>query len=177
MEQRGSGLQHNRSGDHWPTGSLRHNDDYLMLHGSGGHPGQPIHLPIVGYTIQVDDGAGLYRLSNSSIAKSDGVSSYNEDGLRVLVYLNNTLLSPSTNVGTNGLLTNFDRDLGQLGVGDKIWVMVSPLSTQDYDGFNNFDFTIQKLTDIASTPEPGTASLLLIALAGCHTRRRRKVNL
>ena len=74
-------------------------------------------------------------------------------------------------------MTNFDRDLGQLKVGDKIWVMVSPLSTQDYDGFHNFDFTIQKLTDIASTPEPGTASLLLIALAGCHMRRRRKVNL
>ena len=154
-----------------------HNDDYLLLQASGGHPGKPNYLPIVGYTIQPDDGAGLYRLSDSSIAKADKIKSKNEDDLGVLVYLNNTQFPPAKIAATNGLATSFDRDLGQLKVGDKIWVMVSALKTQNFDAFNKFDFSVQKLTTVAPIPEPGTASLLLIALAGCHIRRRRKVNL
>ena len=159
-----------------PSGNQTHNDDYLVLFGNGGHPGKPNYLPIIGYTIQPDDGAGPYRLFDSSIAKWDSVLSNNEDGLGVLVYLNNTQFPPAKIVGTNGLTSTFDRDLGQLNVGDTIWVMVSALNTQYYDLFHKFDFSVQKLTALAPVPEPGTASLLIIALAGCHLRRRRRAS-
>jgi hypothetical protein len=139
-----------------------------------GSPGKPNYLPIIGYTIQADDGGGLYRLTNSSIAKWDGVLSKNEDGLGVLTYINNSLLPPAKIVGTDGLSANFDRDLGELRVGDKIWVMISALKNQNFDAFRNFDFTIQKLTSIAAVPEPGTASLLVIALGGIRFRQPRR---
>jgi hypothetical protein len=158
-----------------PGKKKTHNDDYLVLQAGGGHPGKPNYLPISGYTIQPDDGAGLYRLFDSSIAKWDGLLSKNEDGLGVLVYLNNTLLPPAKTVATNGLEASFDRDLGQLKVGDTIWVMVSSLKTQNYDGFHSFDYTIQKLSAVAPIPEPGTVSLFLIALAGLHVGQRRRV--
>jgi hypothetical protein len=116
-------------------------------------------------------------LADSSISKWDSVLSNNEDGLGVLMYLNNTQFPPANIVGTNGQIVNFDRDLGQLNVGDKIWVMISALNTQYYDGFHNFDFSIQKLSAVSPIPDPATASLLLIALAGCKLRRRRKVTL
>jgi hypothetical protein len=160
-----------------PANNKTHNDDYLVLHASGGHPGKPNYLPIVGYTIQPDDGAGAYRLSDSLIAKWDSVLSKNEDGLGVLVYLNNTQFPPAKIVATNGLASSFDRDLGQLNVGDTIWVMISALNTQYYDQFHKFDFTVQKLSAVAPIPEPGTMTLLLIALAGSHVSRRRKGNL
>ena len=159
-----------------PVKKKTHNDDYLMLQASGGHPGKPNYMPVIGYTIQSEDGAGLYHLSGSSIAKSDGFLSSNEDGLAVYTYLNNTLLTPSKTVATNGLVTNFDRDLGQLKVGDKIWLAVSPLKTHNFDGFRHFDFTIQRLSSITPIPEPGTASLLLIALAGYYGRRQRRTS-
>jgi hypothetical protein len=157
-----------------PAKKKTHNDDYLTLNLGGGHPGKPNYMPVIGYTIQADDGTGLYRLTNSSIAKSDGILSKNEDGLGVYVYLNNTLLTPSKTIATNGLVTNFDRDLGELKVGDKIWVAVSPLKTQNFDAFRNFDFTIQRLTAVAPIPEPGTAALLVIGFAACCWRRRRR---
>jgi hypothetical protein len=157
-----------------PAKNTTHNDDYLMLQASGGHPGKPNYMPVIGYTIQPDDGAGHYRLSGSSIAKWDGILSSNEDGLAVYTYLNNTLLTPSRTVATNGLVTNFDRDLGQLNVGDKIWLAISPLKNQYFDGFHNFDFTVQRLTSITPIPEPGTATLLVTALAACCWRGRRR---
>jgi hypothetical protein len=156
-----------------PSNNITHNDDYLMLYASGGHPGKPNYLPIIGYTIQPDDGAGAYRISDSSIAKWDSMVSTNEDGVGVMVYLNNTILPPAKVAGTNGQVVNFDRDLGQLNVGDKIWVMISAINNQNYDSFKNFDFSIQKLSAVLPIPEPATASLLLIALAGCNLRRRR----
>ena len=82
--------RYNTTGAATPVpGSTSHNDDYLSLSASGGHPGHPNYLPIVGYTIQAEDGAGLYRIAESSIAKLDGILSPDEDGLEVMVYLNN----------------------------------------------------------------------------------------
>ena len=140
-----SAQAYNTTGGVTPTpGKKTHNDDYLMLTASSGHPGRPNYSPIAGYTIQADDGAGLYRLFDTSIHKADGVLSSNEDGLAVLVYVNNALLGSAQNVSTNGLLAKFDRELGQLNVGDTIWVMIDPLKTQSYDAFANFNFAIQK---------------------------------
>ena len=159
-------------------GSKTHNDDYLQLAAGWGHPGKPKYMPIAGYTIQEEDGAGIYRLIDSAIQKIDGTTSKNEDGLGVLVYLNNTLIgSSAASVATNGALANFDRELGNVNVGDTIWVMIDPLKSQSYDSFMNFDFSLQKLVPIEGglaamslmaigVPEPSSAAVLLTALVG-----------
>ena len=157
--------------------SKTHIDDYLSLTATGGHPGRPKYLPIAGYTIQADDGAGLYRLADSSIRKIDSLLSSSEDGLQVLVYVNNTLFGSAQSVSTSGQLASFNRELGQLNVGDTIWVMVDPLKNQLYDSFTGFDFAIQKAIPMVqlgiggAVPEPSTAVLLLMALAGYRLRR------
>jgi hypothetical protein len=168
-----------------PDGKKFHDDDYLHLSATGGHPGSPSHVPIAGYTIQQEDGAGLYRIADSSIKKFDGVFSTNEDGLQVQVYVNNSLLD-TTGVSTDGQLASFDHELGELNVGDTVWVMVNPLSSNYYDYFTSFDFLIQKGLPLAlssmldsenvasAVPEPSTACMFLLALAcfGCNQRRR-----
>ncbi|HEY4234854.1 MAG TPA: hypothetical protein VGM76_15585 [Lacipirellulaceae bacterium] len=157
-----------------------HNDDYLSLTAGGGHPGRPKYLAIVGYTVQADDGAGSYQIGNSSITKDDAVASSGEDGIQVLIYVNNKQLG-SQQVLTNGQLATFNYTLGQLNVGDTVWVMVDPLKNQNYDAFTNFDFAIQKLVpaaqlvqaaaihsslslSAAGVPEPGSATLLAMGL-------------
>jgi hypothetical protein len=143
-------------------------------------------MPIVGYTIQADDGAGLYRLVDSAIQKTDGTTSSKEDGLGVLVYLNNTLLGAETSVSTNGSVASFDRDLGQLNVGDTVWVMIDPLKSQSYDAFMGLDFSLQRAVELTTMgmaglslsavaiPEPSSTALAIAALAGCGWRRRRQ---
>ncbi len=130
-----------------------HDDDYLMLHENFGHPGRGAYAPIVGYTIQADDGAGLYRLVASSITKGDDVSMNGEDGLAVSVYLNNTLLGTPVTVSTTGAMADFNRNLGQLAVGDTVYVAIGSAGNQSYDLFRNFDFTIQRGV-LSSDPPP-----------------------
>jgi hypothetical protein len=165
--------------------------DTLLLQASGGHPGKSNFLPIIGYTVQADDGAGLYRMINSSIAKTDGIHSKKEDGLGVFVHVNNASVGPTQLVSTNGLISTFDRELGHLNVGDTVWVMVNPLKSHKFDWFNRFDFTIEKFAAITAPvpeenpsgdpdvtggtlPEPGTALLVLMALGGLQWIRRRR---
>ena len=163
--------------------------DFLTLQQDGGHPGNPGFSPIAGYTIQAEDGDGLYRLTDTSIQKLDTVASYNEDPLSLLVYVNNTLVGNAQTVSTSGLATSFGRELGQLNVGDTVWVAIDPLTTNWYDGFTNFNFSIQKsmpnlaggtmmtmssVMTVAEVPEPGTAAMLLAALAGDYLLRRRR---
>ena len=165
-------------------GKKTHNDDYLQLNADWGHPGKPNYMPVAGYTIQAEDGAGLYRLIDSSIQKTDGTTSSKEDGLGVLVYLNNTLLGSAASVATNGALASFDRELGQLNVGDTIRVMIDPLKSQGYDAFMNFDFSLQKAVPLAGmaamslmadpVPEPTSAALLLTAVIGIGLQRRQQ---
>lgn len=165
-------------------GKKSHNDDYLQLGEGSGHPGKPKYMPIAGYTIQEGDGEGIYRLIDSAIQKVDGNSTNGEDGLGVLVYLNNTLIGSAVSVGTNGALASFDRELGSLNVGDTIWVMIDPLKSQKYDAFKNFDFSLQKQVPIeggmaamslmaVAVPEPSAAALALAAVMGLGLRRRR----
>jgi hypothetical protein len=161
-----------------------HNDDYLNLNLDGGHPGRSGYYTIAGYTIQSDDGAGQYRLTGGSITKSDGVKTGDEDGLELLVYLNNTRIGGIESVLTDGSWRNFSRDFGQLAVGDTIYVMIGSGKNQHYDGFANFNFNIERLTAItvaassfavSAVPEPASG-LLMLGAAGyglAVTRRKR----
>ncbi|HEX5472088.1 MAG TPA: hypothetical protein VFW73_09385 [Lacipirellulaceae bacterium] len=161
-----------------------HHDDYLSFTDGGGHPGNHKYMPIAGYTIQADDGAGLYRLTDTSIQKTDGILATKEDGLQVLVYVNDTQIGDPQAVSTNGSLANFDRILGSLNVGDTVWVAIDPLKTQIDDAFFNFDFSLQKLVfytqaagsqllQTVTVPEPSTALLALFAVAAFIPRRRK----
>jgi hypothetical protein len=163
----------------WANG-VGHPDDYLTLGAGVGHPGRPGYNVIAAYTIQADDGAGTYRLANAGLMKNDSIISPGEDGLTLLVYVNNTLMGNIITAGANGSFVNFDRQLGQLNVGDTIYVMIGAGMNQNYDGFKAFDFTIQKLMPVAqafaamaAVPEPASAvqaALVMVLLAG---RRRR----
>ncbi len=168
-----------------PDGTTTHLDDYLLLAAYGGNPGRADFTPIAGYTIQPEDGAGQYRLADTSIQKWDGIVSPGEDGLDLLVYVDNQLISPTSYVSTSGTLTTFDRDLGQLNVGDTVWVMVDSLGNLGWDTFVNFDFSIQKglpatstsatmlsSQTVAAVPEPGAAILLFAGVAGGYLMRR-----
>ena len=145
-------------------------------------------MPMAGYTIQQDDGAGFYRLTDTSIQLSNSSLLPKEDGVQVLVYVNDTLIGSGQSVLTNGVLTGFDRTVGSLNVGDTVWVMINPLKNQTDDAFINFDFSLQRLVYSASqqalafssqlmqegavVPEPGSMALLLIALMAFPRRRR-----
>jgi hypothetical protein len=163
-----------------------HHDDYLSLTSVGGHPGQSKYMPIVGYTIQQDDGDGFYRLADTSIELVNTSPQLPDDGLRILVYLNDTLIGSPQIVLPNGVATNFDRTLGTLHVGDTVWVMIDPRKNNSFDAFTNFDFSLQKLVFSAqnavfstqlvpanAVPEPAAASLLLISITAVLMRRSR----
>lgn len=173
-------------------GKKSHHDDFLQLTADGtGHPGASKYMPMAGYTIQAEDGAGMYSISDSSILRNDSLLNLKkEDGLQVLVYVNNTQVGTATNVLANGLLTSFDRDLGQLNIGDTIWVMISALKNNSEDSFSQFDFTIQKWGPVVQSefaslmsfgagmqmgavPEPTSVALLLFALPLALKRRSR----
>lgn len=163
-----------------------HNDDYLTLGLDGGHPGRAGYYTIAGYTIQAEDGAGSYRLNAGLISKADGVKTGDEDGLELLVYVNNTRIGGIETVLTDGSWKGFFREFGQLAIGDTIYVMIGSLKNQNFDNFANFDFTIERLTAItpvpataaialASVPEPSGAVMLTLAtvmLSGARLRRR-----
>jgi MYXO-CTERM domain-containing protein len=164
----------------WTSGK-GHSDDYLSLWDGGGHPGQPGFNVIAAYTIQADDGAGLYRLINGAVAKDNNVVNAGEDGLNLMVYVNNALVGATQAVSVNGTALNFTRDLGQLSVGDTIYVMLNAGANQTYDGFRGLDFVIQKLTPVAaqmfaavSVPEPTSGALALTTLAASALVRRRR---
>jgi hypothetical protein len=155
-------------------GKSTHNDDYMQLAYNGGHPGKPGFDPIIGYQIQASDGSGQYRLAGTSIRKTDGKVTGNEDGLSVLVYINNTKLGSGFNVSTNGQWSIFDGSLGKLNVGDTVWIMFDALKNQNYDAFTDFDFALQRFVpsvtlaaQAVGVPEPSSMSLLFVAMAGC----------
>jgi hypothetical protein len=172
-------------------GKKSHHDDYLHLTADGGHPGDSKYLPMAGYTIQGDDGAGLYRIADSSILRTDSLLNIKkEDGLQVQVYVNDKQVGAALNVAA-GLLTSFDRELGQLNIGDTVWVMISAMKHQTDDAFSNFDFSLQKWSPVvpnqlaavmnfnsglqmAAVPEPTSAVLLLAAMPFFLRRRTRR---
>lgn len=152
--------------------SKTHPDDFLALTSLGGHPGKAKYLPMAGYTIQQDDGAGLYCLADTSIQLATHYLAPKDDGLQVRVYVNDTMIGSPQSVLTNGSLASFDRMLGTLRVGDTVWVMIDPLKNNNDDSFTNFNFSLKKLVYTAqnivfnaqlapiAVPEPSVLAML-----------------
>lgn len=100
---------------------------------------------------------------------------------------NTTVTNTGTGIaGTGGGTTDFELDTFNLGVGDSIFLKVTisdpeyqPENEQEepdnlYMGVKGFDFNGCKYTPTGSVPEPTSATLSLLALAGLAARRRRK---
>ena len=103
-----------------------------------------------------------------------------EDGLTLAVYINNALRGPSVTADKSGAALNFNRDLGQLAVGDTVYVVLGAGANQNYDTFKNLNFVLQRLmppvihfATAMSVPEPTSAALLGAATAVGVSRRRR----
>ena len=89
----------------------------------------------------------------------------------MLVYINNTKLGSGFNVSTNGQWSIFDGNLGQLNVGDTVWITIDALKNQNYDAFTDFDFALQRFipsvtlaAQAVGVPEPSSISLLFVGL-------------
>lgn len=98
---------------------------------------------------------------------------------------NTTVTNTGTGTdGTGGGTTDFKLDTFKLGVGDSIFlkVTISDAKYTDeqgapdnlYMGVKGFDFNGCVYTPTGSVPEPTSATLSLLALAGLAARRRRK---
>lgn len=168
-----------------PSNGKLHNDDYMALGSYGGHPGQPGYNVIAGYTLQAEDGAGFYRLAASSLMKADAIASPGEDGLTLWVYVNNALKGSMSTVPTSGAVINFNRDLGNLVVGDTIYVAIGAAANLSFDSFKNFNFQLQRKWSgagviggggafiIQTVPEPAGAVVAMAGLAAAVGMRRR----
>ena len=178
-----SGTQYTNNGGALPGAG----DNYASLSPAGGHPGPGTgnsggffapydRYVLAAYTIQASDltgyvSTGPFQLTNTSINDSDT----NGGNLSLEVYVNNTLVPPSVLLpGNTSTITTFDRSLGNLSVGDTVYVAVGPNLDHGSDGFGAFDFTIQVDADLVPAPEPSTALLLGAGLLGLSIVRRRK---
>jgi hypothetical protein len=162
-----------------------HNDDYLKLGLAAGHPGRPNYSVIAGYTIQAEDGAGVYRLVSGTISKGDAAVQPGEDGLDVSIFVNNTLRGATIPISASGVLASFSRELGQLAVGDTIYVTINAAGNQLYDLFGGFDFTIEKQVPVAAAelaanvqavPEPSSIALAIACTVGLALSGFRRHN-
>jgi hypothetical protein len=158
-------------------------NNYARLGPNDGHPGPGTgngvsfdHYTIAAYTIQASDLAHYlvtspFQLTNTSINDGDR----NGGNLDLRVYVNDTLIgSGITLPGNTSSITTFDRPLGNLSVGDTVYVTIGPAGDHSSDSFSAFDFTIQ-VNAIMPAPEPSTALLLGGGMLGlAMVRRRRK---
>lgn len=128
---------------------------YLFLSGASGHPGRGENqsesggidrFPIAAYTVQSGE-AGLAQITSSAV----GVSSNNSGGVALHVYVNDALVTrfiqPGGSSGTASGV--FNVALGQLAVGDTVYVAIGP---NLHDGSDSFSlaYQIDTVTDTAS---------------------------
>ena len=91
------------------------------IHGSGSVPGTGDYRAIVAYTIQEGE-AGHISIANSSYAKLVVTAS---NGVDIDIYVNDTLRGALSKDGFNSLTaSNFNGSLGNLAVGDTVYVTI-----------------------------------------------------
>ncbi|MDZ7618268.1 MAG: hypothetical protein U1E05_14780, partial [Patescibacteria group bacterium] len=128
---------------------------YVHFTRTGGHPGPGSsqgdssgfdRYAIAAYTVQEGE-AGLVQIASSTV----GVSSVSSSGVALHVYVNNALVTrfiqPGGSSGTGSGV--FNVALGQLAVGDTVYVAVGP---NTHDGSDSFSlaYQLETVTDTAS---------------------------
>ena len=141
----------------------------------GGHPGLGAtqseaggieRFVIAAYTLPA---GSLVSIQNSNVVTTNPNTGGSKDGLNVRVYVGNSALAviSSSSAAGVGSSATFNGFLGNLSVGDKIYVAVG---SKDDDLFDSF----QLQYDIVAVPEPGSAILVgigLLILAGFGRRK------
>lgn len=171
------GTQYNLTG----SATLPVGSSFASLNKLSGHPGTGTaqvagvdRYVIAAYTIQAADVTG-YLMDGPFQLTSTSISRAATDGgtLSLHVYVNNTLIGPAAVIAGTAV-TSFNRTLGNLVVGDTVYVAVGPNGTHNNDSFG-FDFSIQ-LDGHLPAPEPSTAMLLGAGMLGLSMVRRRGAN-
>lgn len=159
-------LQANANGDYTSDGTTVPTDDpanFLRLGATFAHPGlgslqaDRDYYAIVAYTVDAD---GEYFIRDSLIQTSADTA-----GVDVLIHVND---DPAVFADTFGDLSvaAMDVALGQLLVGDTIYVAIGPSGGSAFD-FVNFDFSIAR----SVIPEPAS---LITMMAGMGLLQRRR---
>jgi hypothetical protein len=119
--------------------------NYGALHGTGGHPGKGTtdgstldRFALAAYTVKL---AGYYGINSSFVT----VASTASNGVQLQVYKDTaggtTFTSTFSNTCLGGATLNFNHNVGQLQVGDIIYVGIGPNNDDASDGFT-LDYSI-----------------------------------
>ena len=132
------------------------------------HPGKFVsgtdYRGIIAYTIQTGE-AGTVSIANSSLAKYriDGTGA---NGVDLDIYVNDTLMGSFSKDGFQSLTaSNFDGSLGNLSVGDTVYVTIGN-NDNDVNDASVINF------QLVSIPEPSAALLGGLGMLALLRRRR-----
>jgi hypothetical protein len=156
---------YNTTGGTTPTpGKSSHNDDYLMLTTSAGHPGRPNYSPIAGYTIQADDGAGHKGLSGTftvvnlpPVAGADVIARFPTQGAKVLI---SQLLSNDSD--PNGDVLTFTGVSANSAHGGTVTVQGDWVYYTPPPGFTNVDSFTYTIADGRGASVSGSVTINIL---------------
>jgi hypothetical protein len=120
---------------------------------------------IIAYTIQAGE-AGTINIINSSFAKLTTSPSSGANGVDLDIFVNDTLVGALSKNGFQSLTaSNFNGSLGNLSVGDTIYVTIGNNGNDAFDA-SVIDFELE------SVPEPSAALLGGLGILALLRRRR-----
>lgn len=111
---------------------------YVFASSGGGHPGRGAgetgaggqdRYMIAAYTIQNNEQGDIFIVNSSAAQTSCG-----SNGLILNIYVNDTQIA-TLPVPAGGTVVNFNRSLGDLDVGDRVFVCMGPNAGDSCDGF------------------------------------------